>query len=60
MFHLVPQCSTLSNIVVTRLINYSFVNFVDMRKKMFAIIAGGLGIAIASVPEAAHSGVLMN
>jgi hypothetical protein len=35
-----------------------------MAKKMLAIIgaliAGGLGIAIASVPQAAHAGVLMN
>jgi hypothetical protein len=34
------------------------------RKKMFAIvgaiIAGGFGIAIASVPQAAHAGVAMN
>jgi hypothetical protein len=35
-----------------------------MHKKIFAIIgaliAGGLGVAAASVPEAAHAGITMN
>ena len=34
------------------------------RKKMFAIvgaiIAGGFGIAVASIPQAAHAGVQLN
>jgi hypothetical protein len=50
--------------VVTMLICYPIIDFIEMRKKLFAmigaLIAGGLGIAVASSVPAAHAGIMLN
>ena len=50
--------------VVTSLIYYSIIDLIEMRKKIFAIIgaliAGGLGIAVASSVESAHAALTAN
>ncbi|HZE77002.1 MAG TPA: hypothetical protein VE089_00470 [Nitrososphaeraceae archaeon] len=54
----------MSHFVVTRLIYYIFVDLATMRKKFFAIIgaliAGGLGFAVANSAPAAHAALTAN
>jgi hypothetical protein len=57
MFHNVPHCSHKAYLLC-------YYYLVEMRKKFFAIIgaliAGGLGIAVASSVESAHAATALN